>query len=287
MIDKLIYYYSNYPTIRYSTVVLALVSLCAALLGVTLVLKRFSMIGDGLSHVAFGATSIATAASFTPMYIALPFTTVAAVLLLRRRAGAKIQGDSAIAMLSAGSLAFGYIVLNLFPSSSSNVSGDACSSLFGSASILGIKRSDVIICAILAISVLAVFIFFYNRIFAVTFDESFASATGTNAGFYNTLIAVITGIVIVTAMNMVGALLISALITFPALSAMRVFRTFKGVMICSACISVACSLIGTIVCLLASTPVGPTIAIANILAFGIFSLTGWITRGRTAKNTNQ
>lgn len=286
MIDKLIYYYSNFPTIRYSTVVLALVSLCAALLGVTLVLKRFSMIGDGLSHVAFGATSIATAASFTPMYIALPLTTVAAVLLLRRRTGAKIQGDSAIAMISAGSLAFGYIVLNVFPSSSANVSGDACSSLFGSASILGIKKSDVLICAVLAAAVLAVFIFFYNKIFAVTFDENFASATGTRVGAYNTLIAVITGIVIVTAMNMVGALLISALITFPALSAMRVFRTFKSVMICSACISVVCSLLGTVVCLIASTPVGPTIAIANIAAFGIFSLAGLILRKRTVQRTS-
>lgn len=283
MIDKLIYYYSTFPNIRYSTVVLALVSLCAALLGVTLVLKRFSMIGDGLSHVAFGATSIATAASFTPMYIALPFTTVAAILLLRRRSGAKIQGDSAIAMISAGSLAFGYIILNVFPSTSANVSGDACTSLFGSASILGIKKTDVLICAVLAAAVLAVFILFYNRIFSVTFDENFASATGTRAGAYNMLIAVITGIVIVTAMNMVGALLISALITFPALSAMRVFRTFKSVMICSACISVVCSLLGTVICLLASTPVGPTIAIANIAAFGLFSLTGFIMRGHAPK----
>lgn len=272
--DKLIFYFKTYPTVRYSAVVLALVSLCAALLGVTLVLKRFSMIGDGLSHVAFGATSIATALSFTPIYVALPFTVIAAVLLLRLHSSTKIQGDAAIAMISAGSLAFGYMMLNLFPSKSSSVSGDACSTLFGSASIIGIKRSDVLVCAVLALAVLFVFIFFYNKIFAVTFDESFASATGTKSEIYNTLIAVITGTVIVMAMNMVGALLISALITFPALSAMRVFKTFKGVIVCSAVIAVFCALIGTVICILASTPVGATIALTNIAAFGIFCLVG-------------
>ena len=278
--ETLIFYFKTYPTVRYSTVVLALVSLSAALLGVSLVLKRFSMIGDGLSHVAFGATSIATAASFTPVYIALPFTVVSAVLLLRIRSSTKIQGDAAIAMISAGSLAFGYMILNLFPSKSSSISGDACSTLFGSASIIGIKRSDVILCAILATVVLFVFIFFYHKIFAVTFDESFATATGTKAEIYNTLIAVITGIVLVMAMNMVGALLISALITFPALSAMRVFKTFKKVVVCSAVIAVVSALIGTVICILASTPVGSTIALTNIAAFGIFYLIGAIKGGR-------
>lgn len=279
--DKLIFYFKTYPTVRYSAVVLALVSLCAALLGVSLVLKRFSMIGDGLSHVAFGATAIATALSFTPVYVALPFTVIAAVLLLRLHSSTKIQGDAAIAMISAGSLAFGYMMLNLFPSKSSSVSGDACSTLFGSASIIGIKKSDVLVCAVLALAVLFVFIFFYNKIFAVTFDESFASATGTKSEVYNTLIAVITGTVIVMAMNMVGALLISALITFPALSAMRVFKTFKGVVICSAVIAVFCALIGTVICILASTPVGATVALTNIAAFGIFCLVG-LLRSRTA-----
>ncbi len=278
--DTLIFYFKTYPTVRYSTLVLALVSLCAALLGVSLVLKRFSMIGDGLSHVAFGATGIATAASFTPVYVALPFTVVAAVLLLRIRSNTKIQGDAAIAMISAGSLAFGYMMLNLFPSASSSISGDACSTLFGSASIIGIKKSDVILCTVLALVVLFVFIFFYHKIFAVTFDESFASATGTKAEIYNTLIAVITGVVIVMAMNMVGALLISALITFPALSAMRVFKTFKKVVICSALLAVTCALIGTVICILASTPVGSTIALTNIAAFGIFYVIGLVKTGK-------
>ena len=278
--ETLIFYFKTYPTVRYSVLVLALVSLCAALLGVSLVLKRFSMIGDGLSHVAFGATSVATAASFTPVYIALPFTVVSAVLLLRIRSNTKIQGDAAIAMISAGSLAFGYMILNLFPSKSSSISADACSTLFGSASIIGIKRSDVILCAVLAFVVLFVFIFFYHKIFAVTFDENFATATGTKAEIYNTLIAVITGVVIVMAMNMVGSLLISALITFPALSAMRVFKTFKKVIICSAFIAVFCALIGTVICILASTPVGSTIALTNIAVFGIFYLIGALKSGK-------
>ena len=274
--DTLIFYYKTYPVITYSTIVLTLVSLCAALLGVSLVLKRFSMIGDGLSHTAFGATSIATAASFAPIYIALPFTVVAAVILLRIRSNAKIMSDAAIAMISSSSLAFGYLILNLFPSKSSSISGDACSSLFGSASIIGIKKSDVLLCAVLAALVLFVFIFFYNKIFAVTFDENFAGATGTKVEIYNTLLAVVTGIVIVIAMNMVGALLISSLITFPALSAMRVFKTFKKAVICSACIAVVCALIGIMVCIVASTPVGPTIAVANVAAFAVFYITGVI-----------
>lgn len=274
--DTLIFYYKTYPVITYSTIVLTLVSLCAALLGVSLVLKRFSMIGDGLSHTAFGATSIATAASFAPIYIALPFTVVAAVILLRIRSNAKIMSDAAIAMISSSSLAFGYLILNLFPSKSSSISGDACSSLFGSASIIGIKKSDVLLCAVLAALVLFVFIFFYNKIFAVTFDENFAGATGTKVEIYNTLLAVVTGIVIVIAMNMVGALLISSLITFPALSAMRVFKTFKKAVICSACIAVVCALTGIMVCIVASTPVGPTIAVANVAAFAVFYIIGII-----------
>ena len=265
--DTLIFYYKTYPVITYSTIVLTLVSLCAALLGVSLVLKRFSMIGDGLSHTAFGATSIATAASFAPIYIALPFTVVAAIILLRIRSKA---------MISSSSLAFGYLILNLFPSKSSSISGDACSSLFGSASIIGIKKSDVLVCAVLAALVLFVFVFFYNKIFAVTFDENFAGATGTKVEIYNTLLAVVTGIVIVIAMNMVGALLISSLITFPALSAMRVFKTFKKAVICSACIAVVCALTGIVVCIIASTPVGPTIAVANVAAFAIFYILGLI-----------
>ena len=276
--DTLIFYFKNYPTVRYSTVVLALVSLSAALLGVSLVLKRFSMIGDGLSHVAFGATSIATAASFTPVYIALPFTVVAAVLLLRIRSNTKIQGDAAIAMISAGSLAFGYMILNLFPSKSSSISGDACSTLFGSASIIGIKRSDVLLCAILATVVLFVFIFFYHKIFAVTFDEGFATSSGVKVRFYNFLIAAVSGVVIVLAMKLVGALLISSLIIFPALSAMRLFRSFRSVILCSAVISVAGSLTGLILALLLSTPTGASVAVVHIVIFAIFSILGKLRR---------
>ena len=278
MFNKIIFYFSNYPTIRYSTLALLLISLCAALLGVILVLKRFSMIGDGLSHVTFGAASIATAMGLTtPIYISLPITVIAAVLLLKIRSNTKIQGDAAIAMVSAGSLAFGYLILNLFPTKTSSVSGDACTTLFGSG-ILGIKKGDVLICAILSFIVLFVFGFFYNKIFAITFDEGFATATGTHASFYNTLVAIITGVIIVVAMNMVGALLIAALITFPALSAMRIFKTFKSVIICSAAISILCAIVGIMFSLVASTPIGSTIVVADMIVFGIFSLVGKICK---------
>ena len=276
MFDTLILYFKTYPVVSYATAVLILVSLCSALLGVVLVLKRFSMIGDGLSHVAFGGTAIATVTGFAPTYIALPVTVVAAVLLLRLKENSRIKGDAAIAMIATGALAIGYILLNLFPENTTSITGDACTALFGSASIIGISLSDVIVCAVLAVILLAVFIIFYNKIFAVTFDESFASASGTKVGIYNTFLAAITGAVIVIAMNMVGALLISALITFPALSAMRIFKTFKRVVVCSAIISVACAICGTLVCIVLSTPVGPTIAVANLIVFIIFSIIGMV-----------
>ncbi len=275
---KIIFYFQNFPTIRYATLALLLISLCAALLGVTLVLKRFSMIGDGLSHVTFGAAAIATAMGLvTPIYVSLPITVLAAVLLLKIRSNTKIQGDAAIAMVSAGSLAFGYLIMNLFPGKSSSISGDACTNLFGQG-ILGINKQDVAICAILSALVLFIFIFFYNKIFAITFDESFSRATGTRSEVYNTLIAVITGVIIVVSMNMVGALLISALITFPALSAMRVFKTFKSVIICASVISIACAIIGVLVSLAVKTPVGSTIVVADVAAFGLFSLVGAILK---------
>lgn len=275
---KIIFYFQNFPTIRYATLALLLISLCAALLGVTLVLKRFSMIGDGLSHVTFGAAAIATAMGLvTPIYVSLPITVLAAVLLLKIRSNTKIQGDAAIAMVSAGSLAFGYLIMNLFPGKSSSISGDACTNLFGQG-ILGINKQDVAICAILSALVLFIFIFFYNKIFAITFDESFSRATGTRAEVYNTLIAVITGVIIVVSMNMVGALLISALITFPALSAMRVFKTFRSVIICASVISIACAIIGVLVSLAAKTPIGSTIVVADVAAFGLFSLVGAILK---------
>ena len=275
---KIIFYFQNFPTIRYATLALLLISLCAALLGVTLVLKRFSMIGDGLSHVTFGAAAIATAMGLvTPIYVSLPITVLAAVLLLKIRSNTKIQGDAAIAMVSAGSLAFGYLIMNLFPGKSSSISGDACTNLFGQG-ILGINKQDVAICAILSALVLFIFIFFYNKIFAITFDESFSRATGTRSEVYNTLIAVITGVIIVVSMNMVGALLISALITFPALSAMRVFKTFRSVIICASVISIACAIIGVLVSLAVKTPVGSTIVVADVAAFGLFSLVGAILK---------
>ncbi len=274
MIDNLIMYYTAFPVVRYATAVIILVSLCSALLGVSLVLKRFSMIGDGLSHVAFGGTAIATVAGLAPLYVAIPVTVAAAILLLRMRS-TKIRGDAAIAMISAGALAIGYLALSVFPEKASSIAGDACTALFGSQSIIGTDITDVIVCSVLALCVIAFMVLFYHKIFAVTFDEGFASATGTKTELYNTVLAAVTGVVIVIAMKMVGALLISSLITFPALSAMRVFKTFKRVMLCSACISVACAIVGLLISIGASTPIGPTVAVANIAAF-----IGFYTAGR-------
>lgn len=275
MFDLLKMYFSE-SFVWFAMIVLVLISFCAALLGSSLVLKRFSMIGDGLSHVAFGAAAVAAALNTASMTIAMPVTVIAAILLLRLNNNAKIKGDAAIAMISTGSLAAGYLILNLFPGGSSNVSGDACSTLFGSASILGLKTSDVITCIILAVAVILFFIFFYHKIFAITFDESFATATGTKAEIYNSLLAAITGVVIVIAMKMVGALLISALIIFPALSSMRIFKTFFSVIISSVCISLFCSIFGGITSMLAGTPVGSTVVMFNIAVFAAFSLAGKI-----------
>ena len=265
------FYFSNYPFVRYAFIVGLLISLCASLLGVTLVLKRFSFIGDGLSHVAFGAMAVATVASVTnQMVIILPLTVLSAVLLLRTGQNTKIKGDAAVAMISVGALAVGYMLINVF-SKSANVAGDVCSTLFGSLSILTLKASDVWLCVIMSVIVIALFLLFYHKIFAVTFDESFAAATGLPTNAYNLLIAVITAIIIVLAMNLVGSLLISALIIFPALSAMRLFRSFKAVIICSAVISVVCAASGIILSILCSTPVGSTIVCADIAVFFVFS----------------
>lgn len=276
MIETLTSYFS-YPFVRYALIAGVLIALCAALLGVSLVLKRYSMIGDGLSHVAFGAMAIATVCSMAPMTVTLPITIVAAVILLGITGNAKIKGDAAIAMISVGALALGYLLLNIF-SASSNVSGDVCTTLFGSTSILTLSQTDVLLCVLLACVVLLVFILFYHKIFAVTFDEDFASATGTNAKAYNTLIAVVTAVVIVLAMNLVGALLISALIIFPALAAMRVFKNFFSVIISSAVIAVVCAIIGIFIAILYGTPVGSTIVAANIAVFILFMLIGKITK---------
>ena len=259
--------YLSYPFVRYALIVGVLIALCSSLLGVTLVLKRFSFIGDGLSHVAFGAFAIAAVLEVSnEMLVVLPLTVLCAVLLLRMGQNTKIRGDAAIAMLSVGALAIGYLLMNIF-STSSNLSGDVCSSLFGSTSILTLTLGEVILCVALSVIVIAVFVFFYHKIFAVTFDESFAQATGTDAKKYNLMIAVIVAVIIVLAMNLVGSLLISALIIFPALSAMRLFRSFLSVTICSAILSVCCALIGILGSILWATPVGSTIVAVDIAAF--------------------
>lgn len=271
--------YFAYPFVRYALIVGVLISLCSSLLGVTLVLKRFSFIGDGLSHVAFGGMAIASVFKLTnDMPLTLIVTVICAVLLLKGGQNAKIKGDAAIAMISVGALAIGYLLLNIF-SPSGNLSGDVCSTLFGSTSILTLTRAEVYLCAILSVIVVAVFILLYNRIFAVTFDEDFASATGTNANLYNLIIAIIIAVIIVLAMNLVGSLLISALVIFPALSAMRLFKSFKGVTVCSAILSVICSLIGIIAAIILGTPVGSTIVAADIIAFALCYVFGMLLGG--------
>lgn len=271
-------FYLSYPFVRYALIVGTLIALCSSLLGVTLVLKRFSYIGDGLSHVAFGALAVATLLDLAnTSVVVMPVTVIAAILILRTGQNPRIHGDAAIAMLSVGSLAVGYLVMNLF-STSANISGDVCSTLFGSTSILTLTEAEVWLCVVMSVIVAAVFIFLYNRIFAVTFDENFARATGLKAGAYNNLIAVITAVIIVLAMNLVGSLLISALVIFPAFSAMRVIQNFRGVVICSAVISVVCALGGIILSILFSTPVGSTIVAADIVAFLLSCLVGRIIR---------
>ena len=278
VLDKLAIYW-QYPFVRYALVVGTLIALCSSLLGVTLVLRRFSFIGDGLSHVAFGAMAIAAVLGMTDdMPLTLAVTVVCAVLLLRTGQDTVIKGDAAIAMISVGALAMGYLLMNIF-STSSNLSGDVCSTLFGSTSILTLTRAEVWLCAVLSAVVVAVFLLPYKKIFAGTVCERFARAVGTNAAFYNLLLAVTTAVVIVLAMNLVGSLLISALVVFPALSAMRVFKSFKTVTVCSAAVSVLCALGGILVSVLAGTPVGSTIVAADIVVFAIFSAVGKINGG--------
>ena len=266
MLETLQLYFS-YPFVRYALVVGVLIALSSSLLGVTLVLKRFSFIGDGLSHVAFGAIAVATVLGVTnEMVVVMPVTVIAAVLLLRTGRNTKVKGDAAVAMISVGALALGYLLMHLF-STSTNLSGDVCSTLFGSTAILTLSPLDVGICIAVSVVVIAVFLLFYHKIFAVTFDENFAEATGLHAVRYNLLIAVITAAVIVLAMNLVGSLLISALIIFPALSAMRLFKSFRAVILCSAVLSVVCAAAGIFVSILGSTPVGSTIVAMDIAAF--------------------
>jgi zinc transport system permease protein len=273
MINKLTAYF-EYPFVRYALVVGVLIALCSSLLGVTLVLKRFSFIGDGLSHVAFGATAIATVVNLTNNFIlVLPITVICAVLLLRTGQNSKIKGDAVVAMVSVGALAIGYLVMNRF-AKSGNLAGDVCTTLFGSTSILTLSVTEVVLCAVLSVLVIAVFLLFYFKIFAVTFDEDFASATGVRAKTYNLILAVTIAAVVVLAMNLVGALLISALVIFPALSAMRVFKSFKSVTICSVAFSVTCAVIGILGSIIEGTPVGSTIVAIDIIGFFVFTLIG-------------
>ena len=279
MIDQLIMYL-QYPFVVYALIVGVLISICASLLGVTLVLKRFSFIGDGLSHVAFGAMAIASVFQLTnQMALSLPITAFSAVLLLRGGQNSRIRGDAALAMISVGALAFGYLIMNVF-STSTNLSGDVCTTLFGSTSILTLTSSDVVLCAVLSAAVIVLFVLMYHKIFAVTFDEDFAKASGVRTDLYNLIIAVACAVVIVVAMNLVGALLISALVVFPALSAMRLFHSFKAVTICSAVISAFCALAGIVISILAGTPVGSTIVAIDAVVFGICYVYGRIREGK-------
>lgn len=277
LIIKLQFYF-QYPFVRYAMIVGVLIALCSSLLGVILVLKRFSFIGDGLSHVAFGGIAIASVLGISNnMAVVLPVTVLSAILLLRTGKNTKIKGDAAIAMISVGSLAIGYLLMNVF-SSSPNVSGDVCSTLFGSTSILTLSRLEVLLCVILSVTVVTLFAVFYNRIFAVTFDEDFVQASGLRAEAYNLLIAVVTAVIIVLAMNLVGSLLISALVIFPAISAMRIFKSFLPVVCFSAAISVLCAALGILISVLAGTPVGSTIVAADLAAFLICCIAGRLKR---------
>ncbi len=270
--------YMHYPFVRYALITGVLIALCSSLLGVTLVLRRYSFIGDGLSHVAFGAMAIAAVLNMTnQMLIIMPVTIISAVLLLRTGQNARIKGDAAIAMISVGTLAFGYLIMNIFASirrNSANLSGDVCSTLFGSTSILTLRIQDVWVCVLFSIAVIIIYILFYNKIFAITFDEDFARAVGTNAEFYNLILSIVIAVIIVLSMNLVGSLLISALVIFPALSAMRLFNDFKSVTISSAVMSVICAIAGILVAILAGTPVGSTIVAVDALVFMICYITG-------------
>ncbi|MBR2791683.1 MAG: metal ABC transporter permease [Erysipelotrichaceae bacterium] len=279
MIRELMVYLS-YPFVRYAFIAGILIALCSSLLGVILVLKRYSYIGDGLSHVAFGAMSVALILDLVKekMFIILPVTIITAVLLLRHGQKARINGDARIAMLSVGSLALGYLLMNVFKVSS-NVSADVCTTLFGSTSILTLTKGEVWLCSILSLLVVVLFVLMYSRIFAVTFDETFAQATGTRTDIYNLVLAIVIAVIIVLSMNLVGSLLISALVIFPAVTAMQLFKSFRNVTIASALISVVCACCGLMVAVFRGTPVGSTIVVADLVVFVIFYIIG-IVRSR-------
>ena len=258
----------SYHFIQRALIVGVLVSLCAALLGVSLVLKRYSMIGDGLSHVGFGALAVASAFHLAPLAVAVPVVVLSAILLLRLRGSSRVKGDAAIAIISSSALAVGVIVVSV----TSGMNTEVSSYLFGS--ILSLSRGDAVLSVILSLAVLALFLLFYPRLFAVTFDETFARATGTRADLYNTLLAVLTAVTVVIGMRMMGALLISSLIIFPALSAMKLCRSFRSVILCAALISVVCFLVGMIASYAFETPSGASVVAADLIAFALCSLFG-------------
>ena len=271
-------YYFELPGVQRAFIVAPLIALCSSLLGVTLVLKRYSFIGEGLSHMAFGAMAVAAVVGIANnMLISLPATVLAAVVLLKTGNNSRVKGDAAVAMLAVSALAIGYLLLALFPTV--NFAADVCKILFGDAAILTLTTFDVVFCAVLSVITVGLFIFFYNKIFAVTFDESFARATGVKANAYNLVIAVITAVIIVLAMRLVGSLLVSALIIFPALSAMRVFKTFKSVTICAAIISVLCTVTSILLTMIVpkNIPIGSTIVAEDILVFLVFWLISFIS----------
>ncbi len=266
-------YLGNYSFVRNALAVSIMIALCAALLGVVLVLRRFSLIGDGLSHVAFGAATIAATLGIFDFSLTLPITVIAAVLILKSSEKRRIMGDAMIAMISAASLAIGYLVLDA-GGGASNLGGDVCTALFGSSAILSIDTAELIFTAAVTVILVALTVIFYYKIFSIGFDESFAKATGTKTDVYNLCIAIVTAVVIVIGMKLAGALLISALIVFPAMSAMKICKSFKFTLIVAATISVICATFGVLLSIVLETPVGATIAAIDILAFGIFSVVG-------------
>lgn len=263
----------SYPFMVRALVGGILVSLCASLLGVSLVLKRYSMIGDGLSHVSFGALSVALAAGWSPLKVSIPVVVLAAFFLLRLTENGKIKSDAAIAMISASALAVGIIVTSL----TTGMTTDVSSYMFGS--ILAMSKEDVMLAAVLSVVVLGLFLFCYNKVFAVTFDESFAKATGVNVSVYNVLIAVLTAVTIVLGMRMMGAMLISSLIIFPSLTAMRIFKSFRGVVVVSGILSIICFFIGMTASYIYSTPAGASVVVVNLIFFLLFGLVQFVRQG--------
>jgi zinc transport system permease protein len=258
----------SYNFLIRAVVVGLLVSLCASLLGVSLVLKRYSMIGDGLSHVGFGALALATALNAAPLAVSIPVVVTAAFFLLRISENSKIRGDAAIALISTGALAIGVMVISM----TTGMNTDVCNYMFGS--ILAMSKNDVTLSIVLSVVVLVLFVFFYHKIFAVTFDETFARATGTRAGLYNMIIALLTAVTIVLGMRMMGAMLISSLIIFPALSSMRICKTFRAVTVCSALVSVICFFVGVVISYVYATPTGASVVLTNMIVFVLFWLLG-------------